>query len=168
MSVTDLQELHAYGHWANRKLLDALSALSDQEFTRNVAGSYGSIRNTFVHALSAEWGWLGRCGAQPDRGARLKSEDYPTLQSVVDLSRKVEKIAQEFLPTLTDADLGRILEFSFAPPDTYRMTVEQTLRHGAIHSAHHRGQVSLLCRMLGHAPGNIDAVFYYAGDVGLR
>ena len=41
----------------------------------------------------------------------------------------------------------------------------QILRHGAIHSVHHRGQVSLLCRMLGHAPGNYDAVFYYAGDV---
>ena len=168
MPVPHLQELYVYGHWANRKLLDALSALSDEEFTREVAGSYGSIRNTLVHALSAEWGWLGRCGAQPDRGARLKPEDYPTLQSVGDLSRKIEAIARDFLPTLTDADLSRVIEFSFTPPETYRMTVEQILRHGAIHSAHHRGQVSLLCRMLGHMPGNFDAVFYYAGNVTLR
>lgn len=161
MAAKDLQDLYAYGYWANRKLLDALSALSDEEFSRDVAGSYGSIRNTLVHALSAEWGWLGRCGAQPDRGARLKSEGYPTLQSVMDLSRKVEAIGRDFLPTLRDADLARVIEFSFAPPDTYRMTVDQILRHGAIHSAHHRGQVSLLCRMLGHAPGNYDALFYY-------
>ena len=159
MAVHDLQELYACGAWANRKLLDALSPLSEEEFT---------IRNTLVHALSAEWGWLGRCGAQPDRGARLKSEDYPTLQSVIDLSRKVEGMAQGFLPTLTEADLSRVIEFSFSPPDTYRSTVEQILRHGAIHSAHHRGQVSLLCRMLGHAPGNFDALFYYAGNITLR
>jgi len=168
MSVADLQELYAYGRWANHKLFDALSVLSAEEFTRNVAGSYGSIRNTLVHGLSAEWGWLGRCGALPDRGARLKSEDYSTLPSVIDLSRKVETIGQGFFSTLTDADLTRVVEFTFAPPDTYRMTVEQILRHGAVHSVHHRGQVALLCRMLGHAPGNFDAVFYYAGDVALR
>jgi uncharacterized damage-inducible protein DinB len=168
MAVQDLRELYAYGHWANGKLLDALSPLPAEEFTRDFAGSYGSIRNTLVHALSAEWGWLGRCGAQPDRGARLKYEDYPTCQSVIDLSRKVEQIGREFLPALTDADLSRVVEFTFAPPDSYRMTVEQVLRHGAIHSAHHRGQVSLLCRMLGHAPGNFDALFFYAGDVALR
>ena len=27
------------------------------EFTRSVAGSDGSIRNTLVHVLSAEWAW---------------------------------------------------------------------------------------------------------------
>ena len=168
MAVNDLQELYEYGFWANRKLLDALSELTEEEFTRSVAGSYGSIRNTLVHAFSAEWGWLGRCGAEPDRGARLKPEDYPRLQSVVDLSRKVETIGRGFLSTLTGQDLTRVVEFSFVPPDTYRMTVEQILRHGAIHSVHHRGQVALLCRMLGHAPGNFDALFYYAGNVALR
>src|SRR5258705_2038163 len=98
MSVADVQELYSYGNWANRKLLDALAALTDEEFSRTVGGSYGSIRNTLVHALSAEWGWLGRCGAQPDRGARLQSEDYPTIQSVVDLSRKARRLGWSSCP----------------------------------------------------------------------
>ena len=38
-------------------------------------GSYGSIRNTLVHALSTEWGWLDRCGGAK-RGPALKGEDF--------------------------------------------------------------------------------------------
>jgi uncharacterized damage-inducible protein DinB len=54
------------------------------------------------------------------------------------------------------------------PGQTYRMTIGQMLQHAAIHSIHHRGQAALLTRMLGHAPGNFDALFFYAGDVALR
>lgn len=167
MTVKDIQEIYDYGHWADRKLLEAVSALSPEEFTRSVGGSYGSVRNTVVHAISAEWGWLERCGGPP-RGARLKPEDYPTFVSVVDLSRKVEGYARDFLVKLTDADLTRVVEFTLAGSDVHRMTMEQMLRHAAIHSVHHRGQAALLTRMLGHAPGNFDALFYYAGDVALR
>ena len=167
MTIKDIQEIYDYGHWADRKLLDAVAGLGPDEFTRSVAGSYGSIRNTLVHTISAEWGWLERCGG-PARGARLKPEDYPTFESVVELSRKVEGYARDLLSRLTDVDLTRVVEFSLVAPETYRMTVEQMLRHAAIHSVHHRGQAALLTRMLGHSPGNFDALFYYAGNVAMR
>jgi hypothetical protein len=32
-----------------------------------LAGGHASIRNTLVHAMSAEWGWMGRFGG-PRRG----------------------------------------------------------------------------------------------------
>jgi uncharacterized damage-inducible protein DinB len=47
------------------------------------------------------------------------------------------------------------------------MTVAQILRHAAIHSVHHRGQAALLCRMLGHAPGSFDALFFSADNAAL-
>ena len=62
MTVKDLEELFDYGHWADRKLFDVISQLTPAQFTQPVAGSHGSIRNTMVHVLSAEWGWLDRCG----------------------------------------------------------------------------------------------------------
>ena len=36
------------------------------------------------------------------------------------------------------------------------------MRHAVNHSVHHRGQVGLLLRMLGAAPGNVDYLFYTA------
>ena len=82
MTVKDLEDLYDYGYWANRKLFDVISRLTPEQFTQPVAGSYGSIRNTMVHALSAEWGWLDRCGG-PQRGARLNPDDYPTAESLL-------------------------------------------------------------------------------------
>lgn len=40
------------------------------------------------------------------------------------------------------------------------MAVGEILHHAAIHSIHHRGQVTLLLRALGHTPGNVDMLFY--------
>jgi uncharacterized damage-inducible protein DinB len=54
MTVKDLERLYDYGYWANEKLFQAVSQLTPEEFTRTVAGSFGSIRNTLVHVMSAE------------------------------------------------------------------------------------------------------------------
>ena len=51
MTVSDLERLYDYGYWANKKLLAVLTELTTEQFTRAVAGSYGSVRNTLVHGL---------------------------------------------------------------------------------------------------------------------
>ncbi len=56
MRVDHLRRVYDYNYWANEKLLGVVKQLTPQEFTRSVAGSYGSIRTTLVHVLSAEWG----------------------------------------------------------------------------------------------------------------
>ena len=54
MTVKDLEVLYDYGYWANGRLFNVISQLTPEQFTVAVAGSYGSIRNTMVHLLSAE------------------------------------------------------------------------------------------------------------------
>jgi uncharacterized damage-inducible protein DinB len=160
MTVNDLTAAFDYGYWANSRLFEALSVLTPEQFTRNVAGSYGSIRNTLVHTLSAEWGWLDRAGG-PARVAPLNAVDYPTLESVVDRWRQVEQYMRHFLSMLTDDDLQRIVEFAIGGGPKYAMPLGQLLRHAANHGVHHRGQVALLVRSLGYVPGNFDLLFYY-------
>ena len=64
-----------------------LRQLTTEQFTQPVAGSYGSVRNTLVHTLSAEWGWLDRCGGRA-RGAALAASDYPTVASLDERGNK--------------------------------------------------------------------------------
>src|SRR5512140_2361722 len=105
-SAKDLRALYDYGYWANRKLLDAVSQLTPEQFTQSVVGSYGSVRNTLVHVLSAEWGWLDRCGG-PTRGPALMAADYPTVASLIDRWGQVEGHVRTFLADLNDDDLNR-------------------------------------------------------------
>ena len=161
MTVQDLKGLFDYGYWANDRLCGVLSQLTTDQFTQSVAGSYGSIRNTMLHMLSAEWGWLERCGGTP-RGPALNAQDYPTVASLFDRWKYVEARVREFLSTLQDEDLGRVVEFAIGGGSKQSMALGQLMHHAAIHGVHHRGQVALLLRTLGHVPGNFDVLLYYA------
>jgi uncharacterized damage-inducible protein DinB len=161
MIVKDLERRYDYSYWANRKLFAVIARLTPDEFTRNVAGSWGSIRNTLVHVMSAEWGWIDRSGGPP-RPAQLNPDDYPTLDSVTEQWTVVEGYAREFLGALADADLDRVVEFTIPRVGTQALSVGEMLQHAATHGVHHRGQVALLLRVLGQAPGNFDLLFYDA------
>ena len=162
MTVNDLEVLFDYGYWANGKLLEVVSKLTGEQFTQTVAGSYGSVRNTLVHMLSAEWGWLERCGGGLPRGPALAASDYPTVPSVFDRWKQVEGHMRELLSSLRDQDLDRRVEFSLAGGPSREMLLGELMHHAAIHGVHHRGQVSLLLRALGSTPGNFDILLYYA------
>jgi uncharacterized damage-inducible protein DinB len=159
-SAKDLQALYDYGYWANGKLLEVVSQLTPEQFTQPLTGSYGSVRNTMVHILSAEWGWLDRCAGE-QRGPALVAADYPTVTSLIDRWHEVEAHVREFLSNLNDEDLGRVIEFSIGNGPRYAMRLGEIMHHGAIHGIHHRGQVALLLRSLGQVPSNFDILFYY-------
>ena len=160
MTVKDLETMFDYSYWANAKLFEVMSQLTPEQFTQSVAGSYGSVRNTIVHMLSAEWGWLDRCGGAK-RGAALNAADFPTLASVRDRWQQVETHLREFLRNLRDEDLGRIVEFKLGNGPKQAMPLGALMQHAAVHGVHHRGQIALLLRTLGKVPGNVDMLLYY-------
>lgn len=166
MTSKDLEALYDYGFWANGKLFEVIAQLTPEQFTRPVAGSYGSIRNTMVHILSAEAGWLDRCGG-PKRGPRLNPDDFPTLESLRQAWNSVEAHMREFLAKLKDEALARNAEYVNDRGEQRSMPVGELLQHAANHGVHHRGQVALLLRLLGHAPGNFDFLIYCADQRGV-
>jgi uncharacterized damage-inducible protein DinB len=166
MTVMDLAGLYDYGYWANRRLFDVIAHLTPEEFTRPVAGSYGSIRNTLVHVLSAEAGWLDRCGG-PTRGPRLKPDGFPTVESLMQAWTRVEAHVREFLANLQDEDLARQAEYVNDRGEKRSLPLGDLMQHAAYHGVHHRGQVALLLRLLGHPPGDFDALFYHADRHGV-
>jgi uncharacterized damage-inducible protein DinB len=166
MTADALEALYDYGYWANRRLFHVISQLTAEQFTQPVGGSYGSIRNTMVHVLSTESGWLSRCGG-PERGPRLNPGDYPTAESLIALWNEVETHMREFLSGLEDGDLRRSAEYVNDRGEKRTMPLGELLQHAAVHGVHHRGQVALLLRLLGYAPGNVDMLIYYADKHGV-
>ena len=95
--------------------------------------------------------------------ARLSSaDDYATVASVAEEWRRIEVHLRQFLSTLKDEELGRDVEFVDPRGEKRTMTLGELMRHAATHSVHHRGQVALLLRLLGHEPGNFDMLLYSA------
>lgn len=162
MRVSDLERLYDYHYWATKQLIGVVSQLTSEQFTQSVAGSYGSVRNTLVHVLSAEWGWLERCGG-PARGERLNPQDYPTVDTLIGAWVRVEAYMRAFLSGLKEDDLPRDVEFAIGGGPKHSMPLGDLMQHAAVHAVHHRGQVALLLRTLGYAPGNFDWLLF-AGE----
>jgi uncharacterized damage-inducible protein DinB len=148
MTVKDLQELSDYSWWANHNLLNVISQLPMEEFTRTIGGSYGSIRNTMVHLVSAEWGWLSRC-SRSERGPALVPSDYPPCESLLTTWKKIEVLVRHLLSKLRDEDLGRVVDSTVSSSRPQSMWIGQLLHHTMVHGIHHRSQVALMLRMLG-------------------
>jgi uncharacterized damage-inducible protein DinB len=58
MIKDDIQLLFEYDRWANHRVLQAVSALKVEQFTRDLGGSFRSVRDTLVHIMGGEWAWL--------------------------------------------------------------------------------------------------------------
>jgi len=54
MTRDDIQLLYAYDRWANSRVLQAASALSAEQFTRDLGGSFSSVRDTLVHIVGEQ------------------------------------------------------------------------------------------------------------------
>ena len=162
MTVADLTALYDYSCWANARLFPVIARLTDEQFAREVAGSYGSIRTTLVHMMSAESGWLDRCGGPP-RGERLDPAAFPTLDSVIRRWSAYEAQMRRFLASLPEAELERTVNYTIPPLAlTGAGRIGDLLLHAINHNTHHRGQVTLLLRALGQVPGNVDILFYHS------
>ncbi len=158
MNKDDIRLLYEYDRWANNRVLQAVSALSDEQFTRDLGGSFRSVRDTVVHIISGEWGWLAYWKEPtPDaafvadlrkrREALFHSEAFPNAAAVQRKWAEVEKEQAKFVNGVTNESLGKILPFR-----TTQASLAHLMQHLANHSTYHRGQVALMMRQLGAKP----------------
>ena len=55
MNLQDLRTMLDYHYWARDRLLAALEPLTPEQYNRDLANSFRSIRETVTHVYAAEW-----------------------------------------------------------------------------------------------------------------
>jgi uncharacterized damage-inducible protein DinB len=170
MTQSEIQLLYEYDRWANSRVLQAVSTLNAEEFTRDLGGSFRSVRDTLMHIVEAERGWL-TCWKEPSpsstfvidfwakHNARFNPGAFPNLAAVRLRWAEVEREQIEFVNRVTDESLQRTL-----PIRNTQVSVAHLMQHLANHSTYHRGQVSLMMRQLDAEPLSTDfAMFLIEG-----
>ncbi|HEX8880939.1 MAG TPA: DinB family protein [Candidatus Acidoferrum sp.] len=158
MIKDDIQLLFGYDRWANHRVLQAASALRAEQFTRDLGGSFRSVRGTLVHIIGGEWGWLTYWKEVAPGSAFLKDlwdrhdtlfhpERFPDVAAVKSKWADVEKEQIEFVNGLTNESLEKML-----PIRTTQISLANLMQHLANHSTYHRGQVALMMRQLDAKP----------------
>jgi uncharacterized damage-inducible protein DinB len=175
MTRDEIQLLYEYDRWANNRVLQAASTLGAEEFTRDLAGSFGSVRDTLLHIVGSEWGWL-TCWKEPSpssafvtelvwtqREALFNAIAFPDLAAVQLKWAEIEREQVEFVNGVTDESLARLL-----PVRTTQISLAHLMQHLANHSTYHRGQVSLMMRQLGAEPLATDFAMFLMEGRGAR
>jgi hypothetical protein len=70
MTKDDIQLLYEYDRWVNNRVLQTVSTLSAEEFTRDLGGSFRSVRDTLVHIIRPRFG-NAQCGTVGDAHLQL-------------------------------------------------------------------------------------------------
>jgi len=170
MTKDDVHLLFEYDRWANNRVLQTASTLSLEEFTRDLGGSFPSVRDTLVHIVGGEWGWL-TIWKEPavtsafvtDLWTRLDAHfdpnTFPDVAAVQLKWAEIEREQIEFVDRVTNESLQRML-----PIRQKQISLAHLMQHLANHSTYHRGQVSLMMRQLAKEPLATDfALFLLEG-----
>jgi uncharacterized damage-inducible protein DinB len=152
--------LFQYNQWANRRTLDACSALTTEQFTRNLGSSFGSVRDTIAHIYGAEWVWNERFLGRSPSGLPGPSA-YPDLSAMSEKLDEMDTYYVDFISRLAAADLERVIRYKNLAGDELANPLWQSLHQVSNHGTYHRGQITTLLRQLGVKAISTDLIAFY-------
>jgi uncharacterized damage-inducible protein DinB len=136
-----IQELFDYSDWAVDLIWPYINQLDDEQFTRNLGYSFGSIRNQIIHLISSHRRWLYRLQGRvvPQH---FRFTDFPTKSSSKDEwdMAKVELI--DYVMSLDQAALNDAIPYKIPSRSIDASHPRwQILMHLINHSTDHRSQL---------------------------
>jgi uncharacterized damage-inducible protein DinB len=161
MTTNDLQDLLDYHYWARDRMLAALDTLTDEQYTRDLASSFRSIRDTAVHVYAAEWVWYSRWqGESPT--ALVRPETLPTVGALRGAWLEHEVKMRAFLDVMAQRGLDHVMPYTLFSGDRGESQFGQMLQHVVNHASYHRGQITTMLRQIGATPPkSMDLIAFY-------
>lgn len=149
-----LPDFFRYNLWANLRLLDACTQLSDAQLDVTMIGTFGSVRETLMHMLAAEenyvWHFIGTSPIP-----RLK--EFTTFPGFDELRRRAERSGKELI---TIAEQGDIEQVFHLDDGTYEAPAIIVLIQAIDHAIDHRSQIFTLLSQQNIEPPDLDGWSY--------
>jgi uncharacterized damage-inducible protein DinB len=160
MKPEEMVALYEYNAWANRRALQAASALNKEQYTKQLGSSFSSVRDTLSHMYGAEWIWLERFqGRSPS--AFPDNSEFIDIERLKDAWAEFEPKLLGFVRGLKQEDLDRVMEYKTINFGVYSNPLWQSMQHVVNHGTYHRGQVTTMLRQLGAKPLLTDLMHFY-------
>ena len=161
MNIQDAQTLIDFNYWARDRMLDAVNAVTTEQFTRSLGNSFGSIRDTLVHTMWAEMIWFSRWRGETTPPT-FAPEAHPDAAAVRKAWSDHEVSLRDFFKTVDEQRLNAKIAYKNLNGLPYETPLWQMLQHVVNHGTYHRGQVTTMLRQLGAAPPKAtDLIFYF-------
>ncbi len=151
-----------YNGWANRKTLEAVAAVSEEDYRRDCGLFFNSLHGTLNHLLVADLIWMKRFAGEGEVPQDLSAVLHENFTELVEARRAVDDRIIDWTAQLSEADLSG--DFAYRPVTEPRDPVTQklapALSHFFNHQTHHRGHChAALTQIAGEAP-SIDLIYF--------
>lgn len=151
-----LTTIFRHHRWANLRLLEACSALTPEQLATTLTGTYGSIRDTLEHIVSAERSYLARISTGQ---GYPRTPDAPpmTVAEMTEAARATGDGLIEWAPRVQPEDAVQV-NWQGAPraiPNTILLT--QAINH----ATEHRAQVTAMLTQVGIEPPDLQPWVYF-------
>ncbi|MDB6142866.1 MAG: damage-inducible protein DinB [Pseudomonas sp.] len=143
--------------WANLRLFEACSYLSDAEFVAQRTSFFPSIQRTLCHILDVDLYYLA--ALEEDREGQ--TQDFAKDAAFTQLAERQASIDQRlvaFCESLTEQDLSRTVDL-VRTEGVVLERIDRLLLHLFEHQIHHRGQVHSMLSATQVKPPQLDEFF---------
>ena len=148
-----LGKLFEHNNWANLQIIQACSALSDEQLDAQPrSATMGSIRRTLLHLVASQQGYLSLL-AVPVEARRDVAPAYAELQKAASVS------GEELLALARDGS-GQFPKTQLQTMDRYFVEPWVVMVQAINHATEHREQIKSMLTSLGATPPDLDGWAY--------
>lgn len=148
-----------FTQWASHKLLTYALTIPEEDLTRHIGNSHGSILKTFQHTYYADRIWFSRLNNTPRAGEDF--EDPAPGPTLAELDRDWWPLLVSFEEVTRNADPMGIMRYKKLNGEPMERPNWQAILHIVNHGTYHRGQIAAMMRQQGHHPPGTDLIYYY-------
>lgn len=156
--------LSRYHVWADRKLLESLSPISDADYHSDQGLFFRSIHRTLNHLLLVDLLWHGRLTGKPFAVSGLDQELVKERGRLGEEMLRQAGVLRDLVSGLDEARIGMINAYLDTEGNRREFPLALQLAHAFNHATHHRGQVTAVITRLGHESPVLDLPYFLAED----
>jgi uncharacterized damage-inducible protein DinB len=154
-------ELAEFSHWADDRVMTWLSQITDETWNKEALSSFGSIRDTAVHIVSAQKIWLD-FWTNAQQPIYLSSEFTGSREELIDIWKATSTALKHFIAQYPIAAYSSEIQVRKPNGEMNTMEFRKTFPHMINHSTYHRGQLVTLLRQVGFLNlSNTDLFTFY-------
>ena len=157
----------AYNQWANGRIYDAVAALDEEEFNRDVGAFFGSMMGTLNHLLAADRVWMKRFTGTGDAPSRTDAILHRALPVLWQAREAEDKRIIGWIDGMSDKALaGRFSYMTLSDMRTVSQRLAPALSHFFNHQTQHRGHAHMILTVLGRPSVPLDLVLFQRSEEG--
>jgi uncharacterized damage-inducible protein DinB len=157
-------DLFAYNQWANRRVWDCVTQLSDAQFDQAIDYSIGSIHIQVAHTMGVESWWFTFLKTGELHFAT--DADRATRTAIRAKWDETEALIRDYVAGLSPDELTRTVRPPFWEADKPPIPVYEALFHLAHHSGDHRAQTLAALHRVGGPTTPQDYLFFHFDRAG--